>query len=83
MQYTIYDGDPDRCGPCAWPSHEDIDLDARDVLAALAEIEGIARQEARDCGQYEAGDRLWLQVWNDDGVVWGRTITLTVPTPPA
>ena len=67
--YTIFDGDPSRSGPCAWPSHEDVEIRGRSLVAIVARITREMRREGRACGAYTAGDRLWARVWDDAGII--------------
>jgi hypothetical protein len=78
--YTIYDSHPAASGPCHWPDHENVEIEADDDAEALADVRTIL--EVAACGLsadgYEVGQRLYASVWdadeNDLGLV---TIILT------
>jgi hypothetical protein len=74
--YTIFDSDPAVGGPCAWPSHDGVDIEADSDSEALDDVRDALEIEA--CGlsapDYDVGDRLYATVWGDDGVTVG-TIT--------
>lgn len=67
--YTIFDGDPMTSGDCAWPDHQDVEVEAADADAALAQALETAESEGLACGEYASGDRLWVLVWDDDGMI--------------
>lgn len=70
--YTIFDGNPSS-GPCAWPSHEDLEF--TDMAAAIED----AQKCALECGEYEAEDNLWILVHDDvDTVVDQRRFSALV-----
>lgn len=75
--YTIYDGDPSRSGPCAWPSHQLVEMRGRSLAAIKARVAQEMTQEGRACGAYASGDRLWANIWDEAGVlVASPTVTL-------
>lgn len=69
LTYTVYDGDPASSGPCAWPSHDGVEVEAGSVDALLAMVTPSVIAMAVRCGQYDAGDSLWIVVWDEDGIV--------------
>ncbi len=73
--YTIYDGDPNVSGPCEWPSHDGVEIEAATVADALDQAEAVALDQAKQNGCYAAGDRLWVCV-DDDGDVSKRVIVV-------
>ena len=77
LTYTIYDADPAVSGPCAWPDFEDIEIDAN-PCDALAKALRVAEHVGMRCGEYNAGDRLFVLVWNEAGtIVASGSIILT------
>jgi hypothetical protein len=75
--YTIYDADPSVAGGCAWPSHQDIPIEGDDIETVCAAVEDEMRSVGRACGAYESGERLWADVYEDDGTI-ARTLTVTL-----
>lgn len=67
--YTIFDADPSQSGPCAWPSHEDVEVEADSPEEALAEALSEAASTGDMWGEYEPGDVLHVLVWDADGQV--------------
>lgn len=65
--YTIFDGNPSESGDCAWPSHTGIEIEADNVEQAMESAKTVARQVAKECGQYAHGDRVWVMVYEDSG----------------
>lgn len=68
--YTIFDGDPSSSGPCAWPSHSDVEIEG-EAEAALEAVLSVAEIEGSTCGEYAHGDRLWVLLWDADGEIVG------------
>ena len=66
MTYTIFDGNPATSGPCAWPDHEDVEIDAASVDKAEEAIREIME---RNGGEYDDGDKLWAIIWDDDDTI--------------
>lgn len=67
--YTIFDSNPTTSGPSAWPTHNGVGIRARALDSAEDRIIRLARREARECGAYRQGDRLWYIIWDDGGVI--------------
>lgn len=67
--YTVFDGPPSACGPCAWPTHTEGALRALSSEGALRRALREARREARRSGQYKQSDRLWVLVWDCDDCI--------------
>ncbi len=68
MTYTIFDGNPSESGPCAWPNHEGLPITEDTPDEALQKALAVAEAEGRECGEYAPGDRLWVEVWDEDGI---------------
>lgn len=69
--YTIFDADPNVSSGGALPDHEDVEIEADDADDALSEARERVARAAKECDRdssYAAGDRLWVQVWDADGV---------------
>jgi hypothetical protein len=69
FKYTIFDGDPMVAGPCAWPSHEDVEVESDSPEDVLADALGEAESTGDTCGEYNTGDDLHVIVWDADGQV--------------
>ena len=67
LDATIYDADPNSAGPPEG-SMDPWDMDDTPDFHSRADIVAWARAEARKCGEYEPGDRLWCYVWREDGL---------------
>ena len=76
--YTIYDGDPTESGPCEWPSHTNIELRATCPRNALRRAFTTARRIGRACGEYSRGDRLWITVWDEAGIIVRGSDSITL-----
>lgn len=73
--YTIFDADPQSSSGTAWPSHEDIEIEADSDADAIEEVESVMSVEAAGLNPsdgYEAGQSLHALVWSDDGSVVGQ-----------
>lgn len=71
--YTIFDSDPAVAGPCAWPTHEDVE-----VTGTLEDVITEATDEAECDG--EPGETLHVLVWDADGITPPRgAFTVEVP----
>lgn len=67
LHATIYDGNPNECGPCAWPQFTDVAYRGRSVMNITKRVKADAARQARDCGQYDADDTIWYQIADEDG----------------
>lgn len=67
--YTIFDGNPAVSGPCAWPSHDAIEVRATNPGNVLQRALRVARVEGGTSRAYHRGDRLWVEVWDEDGTI--------------
>jgi hypothetical protein len=73
--YTVYDGDPATSGPCSWPSHDDIEIEAandEDALAEVRDIVEIAAAGLSIADGYTVGQRLYATVWDADETIVGQ-----------
>ena len=76
--YTIFDGNPSSNGPCEWPSHTDIEIEAETHEEALDEALAEADIQGSTCGQYSTGDKLWILVWDSEGNQIDGSIVLDI-----
>jgi hypothetical protein len=64
--YTIFDG---RGSNSAWPSHDDVECEAETPEEVLKEALSEAEIHGEACGGYDAGDILYVMVWDEVGSV--------------
>jgi hypothetical protein len=67
--YTIFDANPANSGSVAWPSHDEVEIEASSPEEALVAGLKEARKEGEASGAYNDGDELWVIVWDDDGII--------------
>lgn len=70
--YTIFDADPDASGPTAWPSHEDIEIEAESDADAKSQVLEILETEAAGLSPvdgYEVGQRIYALIWTPEETV--------------
>jgi len=78
--YTIYDADPARSGPCEWPSHVDVaieaddDSEARDAVVDALEVAAAGLSEADG---YSVGQSIYAQIAKPDGTADVASYALT------
>jgi hypothetical protein len=65
IEISVYDGNPATSGPCAWPDTFSGEL-TDGKISASAERKILT--QARKCGEYSKGDRLWLIARDEDGI---------------
>lgn len=66
--YTIFDVTPARGDiNSRWPSATGVVVFAADPESVWAVALARAESEGRACGEYSAGDRLWVTVWDAAG----------------
>ena len=70
IEITVYDGNPAESGPTDWPDTFSGKLTDGEISAS-AERKILA--QARKCGQYSQGDRLWLIARDEDGIEVAET----------
>lgn len=73
--YTIFDANPNTSGSCAWPSHDDVEIDADSDYEAEVFVRSVMEAEAAGLSTddgYDVGDRLYAIVWDSDGVIVGE-----------
>lgn len=73
--YTIFDGDPNLSSGTAWPSHQDIEIEAEGDDEALTYVLGKMAMEATGLSvsdDYEVGQRLYALVWDEDETIVGQ-----------
>jgi hypothetical protein len=79
--YTIYDSGPHSSSGTAWPTHEDIEIEAGSDEEAIEAVRDIMSTEAAGLNPtdgYDVGQRLYACVWDSDQVIVGEpTYTLT------
>ena len=78
--YTIFDSNPNECGPCEWPSHCQVEIAADCADAALELVSQQLESEAAELytsDGYEPGDHIHAIVWDAEG---GRCVGQTVYT---
>jgi hypothetical protein len=66
--YTIFDAPPSS-GPCAWPSHDDVQIDSESPESALRAALDQAEIHGDSCGEYEPGHVLHVLVWDESGQI--------------
>ena len=72
--YSIFDSDPNVNGS-AWPTHDEIDLEAESDEEAVSEVQNILEIKAAGlyaCDGYGVGDTLYAIVWDVDGLIVGE-----------
>ena len=74
--YSIFDSDPNVSGPSAWPDHDDVEVEADSAKDVLDEALEEARSVGGACGEYAPDDRLWVLVWDEDGIMVAADATL-------
>ena len=79
--YTIFDADPSASSGAAWPTHQDIEIEAasdEDALEAVLDVISIESAGLSADDGYEVGQSLYAIVWDADGIIVGQlTYTLT------
>jgi hypothetical protein len=73
--YTIYDSDPHTSGGTAWPSHEDIEIEAASDEEAINAVRDVMSVEAAGLNQadgYEVGQTLYALVWDPYAALVGE-----------
>jgi len=68
--YTIHDAHPGQSGPCSWPTHDGLELEADDMAEALSDLREILEGEAgglNPADGYEIGDCIYAQLGTPDG----------------
>jgi len=73
--YTIFDADPAVSGPSAWPSHEDLEIEADSSEDAVSDVAAELDVEAAGLSPsdgYEVGQTIYALVWDADGQVIAR-----------
>ena len=66
--YTIFDANPATSGPCSWPHEESVEARAKSAHTLEKRIMPRIMREARQCGEYDKGHRIWIIIWNDCGI---------------
>lgn len=72
--YTIFDANPNTSSGTAWPTHEDVELEADSDEEAIEEVRDVMSTEAAGLSTsdgYEVGDLLHAIVWDEDGTIIG------------
>lgn len=62
--YTIFDADPSDSGDVAWPHASNLPMPEDMTPEQVLEMHAA---EARESGEYRAGDVLWMLVFDDEG----------------
>jgi hypothetical protein len=73
--YTIFDANPHASSGTAWPSHDDIELEADSDAEAVDAVRDTMSTEAAGLSPadgYEPGQRLFALVWSDDRTIVGE-----------
>jgi len=73
--YTFFDGNPASSGPCSWPSHEDVELEADDAKEAVRFVRDTLEGECAALAgsdDYPEGTSVWAMVWDEAGMVVGQ-----------
>jgi hypothetical protein len=73
--YTIFDANPNTSSGTAWPSHEDIEIEAESDAEALGAVRDVMSTEAAGLNAsdgYDVGQRLYALVWDADTVIVGE-----------
>ena len=79
--YSVFDGSPNE-GDCdAWPSHDQLAIEADSTEEALDDVLDLMSVEAAGLNAsdgYESGDHIHAIVWDADGMIVGQPVyTLT------
>lgn len=79
--YTIFDASPHVSSGTAWDTHTEESIEADSIEDAIQEVGDVLEIEAAGLSTadgYEAGQRLYALVWDEDGVIVGEpTYALT------
>jgi hypothetical protein len=67
--YTIFDAPPSMSGGTAWPSHENVEVEADSPEEALEVALSEAEIYGDTCDEYDDGYVLYVLVWDADGIV--------------
>jgi hypothetical protein len=73
--YTIFDANPNSSSGTAWPSHEDIAIEAESDAEALDSVREVMSTESAGLHAsdgYDVGQRLYALVWDADSVLVGE-----------
>jgi hypothetical protein len=69
--YTIYDADPNASGNTAWPSHNDLEIEAASDEEAIGDVLDVLEVEAAGLNEadgYAVGQRIYANIWDADGI---------------
>lgn len=79
--YTIYDANPHTSSGTAWPTHQEVEIEAESDEDVLSEVEEIMETEAAGLSSadgYDVGQHLYALVWDSADIIVGQlTYALT------
>lgn len=73
--YTIFDANPNTSSGTAWPTHQDLDIEAESDEEALAAVRDVMSTEAAALNTedgYQVGQLLYAIVWDENTVIVGE-----------
>jgi hypothetical protein len=72
--YTLFDAHPNSSSGTAWPSHEDIAIEAEsddEAIEAVRDVMSIEAAGLDTADGYDVGQRLYALVWDADSMIVG------------
>jgi len=73
--YTIFDANPHSSSGTAWPTHQDVEIQAESDEGAIEVASDVMSTEAAGLNSedgYDAGQLLYALVWNDEETIVGE-----------
>lgn len=73
--YTIFDANPNSSSGTAWPSHEDLEIEAdsdADVIDAVRDVMSVEAAGLNEADGYDVGQKLYAIVWDADTIIVGE-----------
>jgi hypothetical protein len=70
--YTIFDANPNDSSGTAWPSHDEIVIEAEsddDVIEEVLDVMGVEAAGLNPDDGYDVGQRLYAIIWDDNDVI--------------